>query len=129
MTPEGELVVRAKWDGVRVTGVEIASSRPHVADRMLAGRTADEAVALVPRLFSICGRSQGVAAAFACEAAAAREPDAAARAMRARAVRAEAVHEYLWRMLLDWPRLAGGAAAPPRSTARPLPRPRPASSR
>jgi coenzyme F420-reducing hydrogenase alpha subunit len=112
MTPEGELVVRAKWDGVRVTGVEVASTRPHVADRVLAGRTADEAVALVPRLFSICGRSQSVAAAFACDAAAAREPDAAARAMRAQAVRAEAVHEYLWRMLLDWPRLAGGAPDP-----------------
>jgi coenzyme F420-reducing hydrogenase alpha subunit len=109
---EGEIAVRAAWDGSRVTDVAIASTRPRVADRLLSGRTVEEAVAMVPRLFSICGRSQGVAAALACEAASARESDAQTRAAREGAVRAEAVREYLWRMLVDWPRLAGGAPDP-----------------
>jgi coenzyme F420-reducing hydrogenase alpha subunit len=109
---EGELVVTARWDGARVTGVEVASTRPQVANRILAGRTMPEAAAMVPRLFSICGRSQGVAAALACEAASAREPDAQTRAAREGVVRAEAVQEYLWRMLVDWPQLAGGAPEP-----------------
>ena len=107
MTPEGELVVRAAWNGSRVTGVEVASTRPHVADRLLAGRAVTEAVAMVPRLFSICGRSQGVAAALACDAAIGQAPDAPVLRERESAVRTEAVQEVLRRMLLDWPRLAG----------------------
>jgi len=109
MTPEGELVVRAAWNGSRVTGVEVASTRPHVADRLLAGRAVTEAVAMVPRLFSICGRSQGVAAALACDAAAGRVPEAPALRDRETEVRGEAVQEVLRRVLLDWPRLAGAA--------------------
>ena len=99
--------MRAAWDGSRVTGVEVASTRPHVADRLLAGRAVTEAVAMVPRLFSICGRSQGVAAALACDAAIGQAPDAPVLRERESAVRTEAVQEVLRRMLLDWPRLAG----------------------
>jgi len=104
---EGELVVRATWDGSRVTGIDVASTRPHVAGPLLAGRTVAEAVAMVPRLFSICGRSQGVAAALACDAAAGRVPEAPALRDRESEVRSEAVQEVLRRVLLDWPRLAG----------------------
>ena len=114
MTQEGELVVRARWNGSRVTGVEVASTRPHVADRLLAGRAVTEAVAMVPRLFSICGRSQGVAAALACDAAAGRVPEAPALRDRETEVRSEAVQEVLRRVLLDWSRLAG---ATPDATA------------
>ena len=109
MTLEGELVVRAAWDGARVIGVEIASTRPHVAGRLLAGRSVAEAVEMVPRLYSICGRSQGVAAALACDAAAGELPDATVLRSRESAVRRESIQEVLRRMLLDWPRLAGAA--------------------
>ena len=111
MTLAGELVVRAEWDGSRITGVALASTRPHVAAQVLADRTAAEAVAIVPRLFSICGGSQAVAAALACEAASGRDADAAPMAARERLVQGEMAREYLWRMLIDWPQLAGRAAA------------------
>ena len=104
---EGELVVRAAWDGARVTGIDVASTRPHVAGRLLAGRTVAEAVAMVPRLFSICGRSQGVAAALACDAAMGQMPSAPILSERESTVRNEAVQEILRRMLLDWSCLAG----------------------
>ena len=110
---EGELVVRAVWDGTRVTGVDVASTRPHVAGRLLAGRTVAEVVEMVPRLFSICGRSQGVAAALACDAAAGRVPEAPALRDRESEVRSEAVREVLRRVLLDWSRLAGAAPDAP----------------
>ena len=109
MNLEGELVVRVGWNGARVTAVDVASSRPHVAGRLLAGRPVAEAVDMVPRLFSLCGRSQGVAAALACEAAAGRLPAATGLREREAVVRSEVAQEVLRRMLLDWPRLAGVA--------------------
>ena len=112
MTPEGELIVRVAWDGSRITGVDLHSSRPHAAARVLVDRTPGEAVAIVPRLFSICGRSQAVAAALACEAASGWASEAETLAARERLVRGEIVQEYLWRMLLDWPPLTGRVAAP-----------------
>jgi hypothetical protein len=111
VTLPGELVVRAEWDGSRITGVALASTRPHVAAQVLADRTAAEAVAIVPRLFSICGGSQAVAAALACEAASGHDAAAAPTAARERLVQGEMAREYLWRMLIDWPQLAGHAAA------------------
>jgi hypothetical protein len=102
MSIEGELTIRLRFDGAHVREVAIDLTRPHVADRLLAGRPVDEAVALVPRLFSICGRAQGIAAQLAVEAARGGdgEPDAAART---RAIEAEIAQEYLWRALIDWP--------------------------
>ncbi|MGZ9076338.1 MAG: nickel-dependent hydrogenase large subunit [Burkholderiaceae bacterium] len=104
---QGELVVRASWNGTQVIGIGIESTRPHIVGTLLAGRTADEAVMIVPRVFSICGRSQRVAAALACDAAAGQLPDQ--RVQRESTVTAcdEAAHEIVRRMLLDWPRFAG----------------------
>ncbi len=106
MPIEGELAIRLRFDGAHVREVAIDSTRPHVADRLLAGRPVDEAVALVPRLFSICGRAQGIAAELAVEAA--RGVDGAAQAAeRTRAIEAEIAQEYLWRALIDWPQAVG----------------------
>jgi hypothetical protein len=102
MSLEGELTIRLRFDGAHVREVAIDSTRPHVADRLLAGRPVDEAVALVPRLFSICGRAQGIAARLAVEAARGADGDAS-DADRARAIEAEIAQEYLWRALIDWP--------------------------
>jgi Ni,Fe-hydrogenase I large subunit len=107
VNPEGELVVRAAWDGSRVTGVEIESTRPRIADQLLAGRTVAEAVAMLPRLYSICGRAQGVAAALACEAATGTAAPSRVLDERDAQVRHECTQEILRRILLDWPRLAG----------------------
>jgi hypothetical protein len=102
MDLEGGLTIRLRWDGAHVREVAIESTRPHVADRVLAGRPADEAAALVPRLFSFCGRAQGIAAELAV--AAARGVDRApARAAYTRAIETEMAQQYLWRALIDWP--------------------------
>jgi hypothetical protein len=113
MTLDGELVVRLEWDGGRVRAALPRAVRPR-ASRVLVGRRADEATALVGRLFAICGRSQSVAAGSARLAArgAGRDPAGARDAgMR---VCIETIHEHFWRLLVDWPRLTGLA---PRNAA------------
>lgn len=110
VTIEGELTVRLDCDPRRVRRVTVRSTRPFAAARVLAGRSPDDAVRMVPRLFSICAHAQGAAAAGATEAASGRSADPATRAARETSVRLEAIQEYLWRVLIDWPRVAGRGA-------------------
>jgi len=104
---EGALTIHVNWDGRRVRGATVASSRPLHAASALVGRSPADAVAMVPLLFAICGRAQAVAAALACERASGVETAAPVAAARAELVAGETVHEYLWRMLLDWTRATG----------------------
>ncbi len=107
----GALTLRLalRWDGQQIVAARIASARP-LAARILLGQTADTAVALIPRLFSLCGQAQGVAARLALRAARG-EPMAEAELDKAlRSVALEAIGEHLWRLLLDWPPLLGQAA-------------------
>lgn len=99
----GKLTIKLGWDGARCATVALASTRTQAA-RALAGRAADEAVALVPRLFSLCGRAQGLAARLALAAA---RGEAAGVAPLPREVLLEAVGEHLWRLCLDWPQQLG----------------------
>jgi uptake hydrogenase large subunit len=104
---EGTISLAVDWDGRQIKRARVVSTRPREVARVLVGRRAAEAVAMVPRLFSICGRSQAVAAALACECAAEIESDPAVQRSRRELVDAELAHEYLWRILLDWPRAVG----------------------
>lgn len=102
----GQLSITLTLHGGVLQAVALQSSRPQVADRVLAGRAVDEALALVPNIFTVCGRAQALAATLAIEAA--RGVAAAAQeAQRLQALEAEIAHEVLWRVLLDWPRLLG----------------------
>ena len=101
--------LRLTWDGQRIVAAEIAANRP-LAARILLGRMADPAVALVPQLFSLCGQAQGVAARLALLAARGDEASTAELDSALRRVALEAIVEHLWRLLLDWPALLGQAA-------------------
>lgn len=103
MGPEGELRIALRLQGGLVQGADIHSTRPDVAGTMLQGRTRVEVGAVVPLLFSICGRSQAAASALACAAAAGQMPSADDIERHRRAVAAETVREGAWRTLLDWP--------------------------
>ncbi len=106
MAIEGELNVRLAWDGRNVHGVSIVSTRPFAAARVLAGMAPAEATATVARLFGICGIAQETASAGALDAASGADPAAAAHA-DAVPVELEAIQEYLWRLLIDWPQAMG----------------------
>jgi Ni,Fe-hydrogenase I large subunit len=111
MGVEGALRLRVRWDGRRVEAVEIASTRAVATSRVLEGKAPREAAALVPMLFSLCGRAQGVAALRAWEGALGVEPKAGATRARDWAVAAEAAQENLWRLMLDWPEALGETPA------------------
>ena len=118
MAIEGELRVRLGWDGRTVRGVRIASSRPFAASRVLTGMRAVDASATVARLYSICSCAQETASAQALAAAAG--IDCAATLDRSTgSVKLEAIQEYLWRILIDWPQAMGREAlVPPVAEAR-----------
>jgi Ni,Fe-hydrogenase I large subunit len=106
MRIEGELVAHVDLDAGRVRHAAAFSRRPRVARVMLPGRSPGEAVSLVGTLFAICGRSQGVAAASALDAACSRSVSTGLEAARNRRIAAETALEHFWRVLIDWPSAA-----------------------
>jgi hypothetical protein len=112
MPIEGELVVRIATASGRVSQASARAERPRVAGRLFGGRPASEAPLLAGALFAICGRSQAVASSAAIEAARGREAPNDLRAARDARIAAETIQEHAWRLLLDWPRLAGRAPSP-----------------
>jgi Ni,Fe-hydrogenase I large subunit len=105
---EGELNVVLRWDGQSVTGVDVRSTRPFAAARILARRTTAAAAATVPMLFSVCGGAQRAAAVSALAAAGAADVDADA-VRDSNGVALETIQEHVWRLLIDWPQAMGRA--------------------
>jgi coenzyme F420-reducing hydrogenase alpha subunit len=91
---------------MQIAAARVECRRPRGA-RLLVGRPVAEAVALAPRLFSLCGYAQGAAAKMAAAAARGEVLADEVRADLAREVALEAIGEHLWRLLLDWPVLFG----------------------
>jgi len=98
----GFLRLRLHWQDGRIGAVGVELERPS-AVAILRGRPADQAVHMLPLLYSICGAAQGVAAALALRAA---RGEVVATGVVAE-VLAEAQREHLWRLLLDWPKVLG----------------------
>ena len=98
----GSVRIRVQCDGVRVIAAQVSSQRPQVA-LVLKGRQADDVAKLVPMVFALCARAQGVAARLAL--AAARGVESSPR-LDPDIVR-EVMREHLWRWLLDIPVLFG----------------------
>ncbi|WP_353860449.1 nickel-dependent hydrogenase large subunit [Azospirillum formosense] len=107
---EGGVSVRLTTAGGRVRAVSVRVRRPAAA-RALCGRTPEEAMRLVPLLFSLCGTAQSLAATAALEGALGLDarPHAAARALLADA---EAATNHAWQVLMDWPARLGEASRP-----------------
>ena len=118
MVIEGELTVHLGCEGRRVRRVTVRSTRPMIAARVLTGRTAADAAATVPRLFSICSGAQGAASAAALAAAGA-SGTAFESGHREREVMLEALQDTFWHLLIDWPNTMGTApCATPVATVR-----------
>jgi len=107
MTIEGEIRVSVSTAAGRVTRAQARPERPRVAGRLFAGRSAAEAPRLAGAIFAICGRSQAVGSETAIEAARAAKASPEIRAARAARIAAETIQEHAFRLLVDWPRLAG----------------------
>lgn len=90
-----------------VVEVELSASRVVQAARVLRGKPIDEALALIPLLFALCGRAQAEAASSAIEQAAGFEVSPAERAARDLLVLSEVVEEHLRSVLVEWPKALG----------------------
>lgn len=101
----GHVRVKLTCENARVSAVQISSERPDVA-MALRGRTADQALQLVPLLFALCGQAQARAARLAYAAARGEEclPEIDPNVQR------EVLREHAWRCLLDLPPLLGETA-------------------
>ena len=102
---EGRIDLRLIQRDGRVTGVDIRSTRPQLARKLMAGRTPEEAADLAGLVFSLCGQAQRAAAQAACAAAQGKGTETA----DATPVLMELAREHAWRLLLDWPQEAGQA--------------------
>ena len=98
----GKVSVRLVGENGRVSAVCISSRRPDVA-AALRGLPAAKALALVPMLYSLCGKAQGRAARLALAAA---RGEAVAEYLDPEVAK-EVAGEHLWRLLMDWPPLLG----------------------
>lgn len=106
MNAGGRMRLAVQRQRGRLVGVAIDNPRPQAA-QVLVGRTVDEALKLVPALFSLCSRAQTVAVTAACVAAGATGVARAEPWAEERALATEAAQESLWRLMLDWPALFG----------------------
>lgn len=93
-------------NGVRAWSVRVLNKRP-LAARILIGRRVEDALTLVPMLFSLCGQAQTLAATAACSAAGHRAASQPTATEANRRIMIESVQEHVWRLLLDWPPLFG----------------------
>ncbi len=109
---EGAIRVSLTLRGERIARVDIASSRPQLAQRLLKGCSAGEVAQRIARLYTLCGRAQRLAAEAALEAAAGETISAARLARREREVLAEQAREHLWHLLQPLPGQAGTAPDP-----------------
>lgn len=91
----GTLTIDVEIVNGRVGAVGIVSTRPQYVARAFVGRSADETSAQVERLFALCGRSHGLAAARAAAAAIGRPIGAKRRATDAIGLSAERIAETL----------------------------------
>lgn len=108
---EGSLRIRVEVKAGVIVSVALNSTRPVDACSILVGRPLDEAMALLPRLFSLCGSAQAVAGLTAVEAALGLVPSPPQIAARQILVAAEALEQTVWRLLIDGLRCIGVSPA------------------
>ena len=104
---EGRIDIHLTRTGETVTEVAIRSSRPQLAQKLMAGRGPEEVADLAGLIFSLCGKAQRVAAQAACEAARGLTPGRDVLRQREHTVLVERAQEHVWRLLLSWPEQAG----------------------
>ena len=99
MNGAGQINVRAE---VSASGVDwqLACQRPNLAQSLLEGVSAGEAVQRVDRVYLVCRQAQGAAARLAtCPEL----PEAAALVQLNRKVMLESIEQTLWRLVIDLP--------------------------
>ncbi|HEY9080085.1 hypothetical protein [Magnetovibrio sp.] len=101
----GHINVRLLTLAGQVSAVKIDSTRPRGVAKVFAGRTPEETVGLLGRVFSLCAMAQTVAGLEALEDACGVNVAAPHRAARDILREAEMLTQTLLRVCMDWPRV------------------------
>ncbi len=109
-----EILIRLTQDKARGGGVSVSWPRRE-AERLFIGKPAGEALALTPRLFSLCAHAQTLAARLALACAAGKAAQASSQELQSLAQ--EAARETLRKLLTDWALAFDGKAAEPAALA------------
>lgn len=95
----GGLRITLSWQQGAVVEAAVINERPLWVADLLRGKSANEALALVPNLFALCRSAQACAAVMAVEAALEMPVDGEVEQRRAVVVRSETLREYLMRLV------------------------------
>jgi hypothetical protein len=109
---EGKLYIRLVRDGSGVGSVDIRSTRPLGATRLLIGQSPKHALEVIPRIHHLCGYAQSFAALGAIRQATEINPPEQTLLAQRCLVEAEIIREHGLRILLDWARFLGEAPSP-----------------
>ena len=102
MNSAGLLTVHGRWANGAVRNLVADLERPSVT-RLFIGQLPEAVVKMVPYLFTLCAHAQRAVA----QAALAVAQGEASRPADSAELWVEALHENLWRLLLDWPPALG----------------------
>lgn len=106
MTPNAQIEIVISVDHAGAKRVTITNNRPVQAAQVFVGKRVSEALRLIPLLFNVCGKAQGLAAVTAMEQALAlpivSETKTQARLGREVIRDCELLREHMLRILLDW---------------------------
>ena len=108
---EGRVDLRLYWDGDAVLHAEVLSRRPQ-PQRLLHGKPLAYAREVIPQLYSLCGDAQTVSAEALSRLIDEGGFEPAQTRGWAERIRLENIREHLWRLGLDWPRVAGEEPRP-----------------
>ncbi len=112
MSIEGELQIELVCLEQRVDRVNIRSSRPLQLPLVFESKPVEDALRLIPMLYSVCATAQAQAAAMACRQAMACAIDPRVSMAESMLVWCETGREHLWRILIDWPTFCGESPEP-----------------
>lgn len=98
----GRLLIDVSWHEDRIQRVRLTSTRPQQVTRLLHNRSVDEALSLVPMLYSLCSVAQKVAALQAVESARGIEVSPGVLHARQLLVQAETARELGLRLASCW---------------------------
>jgi hypothetical protein len=107
VTPAGFIAIDLYHRSGKVTGVNIASSRPEAIAQVFIGNPPEQVLDTVPLLFTLCANAQAYAALQACRAALGITAEPELDSARDMLVQLETLREHAWRILLDWPVFIG----------------------
>jgi Ni,Fe-hydrogenase I large subunit len=109
---EGELQIELVCREQRVERANIRSSRPLQLPLVFENKPVEDALRMLPMLYSVCATAQAQAAAMACRWAMGSAIDPRVSMAESILVWCETGREHLWRILIDWPAFCGESPEP-----------------